>query len=195
LAGGGVKKMFLIDFDTIDHSNLNRQILFNRSDIGKSKSEVVRNEILEKFEIDVTSIVANCDDQGFNFPAADLIMVCGECEGVYDRPEKIGRVPVIRGGYDGKNGIIGPLLSINHGTPDWQNAVGQTHRKLIAATLSNESKLDNSWNSSGSSINTIVGGLISEGALRFLAGDPSKFLYLNEEYTIDLLNMKLSPSS
>lgn len=33
----GVKKIFLLDKDTVDYHNLNRQILFSKEDIGKSK--------------------------------------------------------------------------------------------------------------------------------------------------------------
>lgn len=39
LARLGIKKMVLIDFDTVDMSNLNRQILFSRESVGKPKVE------------------------------------------------------------------------------------------------------------------------------------------------------------
>ncbi len=33
----GVKKLILIDYDTVDYSNLNRQVLYKYSDAGKIK--------------------------------------------------------------------------------------------------------------------------------------------------------------
>ena len=35
----GVGKLFLLDYDVVDEHNLNRQLLFSRADIGKSKVE------------------------------------------------------------------------------------------------------------------------------------------------------------
>ncbi len=46
LAGNGVGKIGIIDFDTIDISNLHRQLFYDLSQIGKSKVETLRNRIL-----------------------------------------------------------------------------------------------------------------------------------------------------
>ncbi|MGM7721179.1 HesA/MoeB/ThiF family protein [Metabacillus sp. Hm71] len=43
LAGLGVKKVKLIDYDTVELSNLNRQMLFNEKSIGQSKIEEAKN--------------------------------------------------------------------------------------------------------------------------------------------------------
>jgi molybdopterin/thiamine biosynthesis adenylyltransferase len=39
LARLGVARIILWDFDTVDVTNLNRQILFNKADVGRSKVE------------------------------------------------------------------------------------------------------------------------------------------------------------
>ncbi len=39
LAGAGIGKLLLCDFDTVSESNLNRQFLYAHSDIGKSKCQ------------------------------------------------------------------------------------------------------------------------------------------------------------
>ena len=46
LAAAGIGKMGLLDFDTVDFSNLQRQILHTTADVGRPKSESARETIL-----------------------------------------------------------------------------------------------------------------------------------------------------
>jgi len=45
LAGTGIGKIGIIDYDTIEIDNLHRQILYNESDVGKFKAEVAAKKI------------------------------------------------------------------------------------------------------------------------------------------------------
>lgn len=45
LAAAGVGKIGIIDHDTIDQSNLQRQILYSHDDIGKHKAEIAANKL------------------------------------------------------------------------------------------------------------------------------------------------------
>lgn len=47
LAAMGVRNIRAVDFDTVELSNLNRQIIYNPSDIGQLKTEVAKKRILE----------------------------------------------------------------------------------------------------------------------------------------------------
>jgi molybdopterin/thiamine biosynthesis adenylyltransferase/rhodanese-related sulfurtransferase len=47
LAAAGVGTLGVIDFDVVDESNLQRQIIHGQSDIGRSKAESARDSILE----------------------------------------------------------------------------------------------------------------------------------------------------
>ncbi len=66
LARTGFKNFILVDFDKVDSSNLNRQILYTEADIGKDKVDAARDRIhaingfanIETFEIKA---------QNFNF--------------------------------------------------------------------------------------------------------------------------------
>src|ERR1700730_13562558 len=47
LAAAGVGTLGVVDFDTVDESNLQRQIIHGQSDIGRPKAESARDSILE----------------------------------------------------------------------------------------------------------------------------------------------------
>ena len=54
LARSGFKKFILIDCDKVDESNLNRQILYTRNDIGSNKVDAAKEHLLKinnEFEI------------------------------------------------------------------------------------------------------------------------------------------------
>ena len=43
LAAAGIRKIGLVDFDTVDFSNLQRQIIHGTEDVGRPKSESARD--------------------------------------------------------------------------------------------------------------------------------------------------------
>jgi molybdopterin/thiamine biosynthesis adenylyltransferase/rhodanese-related sulfurtransferase len=47
LAAAGVGTLGVVDFDTVDETNLHRQILFGQSDLGKLKVDVAQSKLLE----------------------------------------------------------------------------------------------------------------------------------------------------
>jgi len=47
LAAAGVGTLGIVDFDTVDESNLQRQVIHGQSDIGKSKAESAKESITE----------------------------------------------------------------------------------------------------------------------------------------------------
>lgn len=64
LARSGFKKFILIDSDVVDESNLNRQILFTKDDVGKDKVEVASNRLnVITDEIEVKTIKAKVGDK------------------------------------------------------------------------------------------------------------------------------------
>src|SRR6202035_37958 len=63
LAAAGVGKLGLVDFDVVDFTNLQRQVAFGTSDVGKPKSEAARSRLanlnpdieIQSFETQLTS--------------------------------------------------------------------------------------------------------------------------------------------
>ncbi|KAG8368203.1 hypothetical protein BUALT_Bualt15G0020800 [Buddleja alternifolia] len=67
LALSGFKDIHIIDMDTIEVSNLNRQFLFRQSHVGQSKAKVAREAVLKfRPHISITPYHANVKDPDFN---------------------------------------------------------------------------------------------------------------------------------
>ena len=63
----GVKKVILIDFDIVDITNLNRQILYTKLDVGKDKVECAKNRLLAiNPDLEVEAFKGKAQDFDFN---------------------------------------------------------------------------------------------------------------------------------
>ena len=63
LAGAGVGKLTLVDADSVELSNLHRQLAFRESDIGQPKGQALENQLLAlNSEIKVTSALRRFGD-------------------------------------------------------------------------------------------------------------------------------------
>lgn len=126
LALSGFKKIHVIDMDTIDISNLNRQFLFRPSDVGKPKSEVAAEFINRRVAgVHVTPHFGKIQDFDNDFYMQFTLVVCGldSIEArrwinatlvglVGDSPETLK--PLIDGGTEGFKGqsrVILPTIT------------------------------------------------------------------------------------
>ena len=81
LAAAGVGTIGIVDFDTVDETNLHRQILFGQSDIGKKKVDVARTKIQESnplvtvniypLRIDTTNVLEIMSNYDITIDATD----------------------------------------------------------------------------------------------------------------------------
>lgn len=67
LSKSGYKHITLLDFDSIETTNLNRQFYFRKDDVGKSKAETVRNMVGKlDSSINIEAINASIYEPRFN---------------------------------------------------------------------------------------------------------------------------------
>lgn len=82
LAGFGLKKIVLIDPDTVEESNLNRQMAFTNDDIGENKAFAMKKRIEERVPNNSTIVEASSewvteDNVDFEIPDdADIVFLC-----------------------------------------------------------------------------------------------------------------------
>ncbi|RAH72626.1 NEDD8-activating protein UBA3 [Aspergillus aculeatinus CBS 121060] len=127
LALSGFKDIHVIDMDTIDISNLNRQFLFRQSDIGKPKAEIAAAFVEKRVKgVKITPYVGKIQDKDEDYYMQFKIVVCGldsiearrwinsTLVGMVDFENPESLKPLIDGGTEGFKGqarVILPTLS------------------------------------------------------------------------------------
>lgn len=182
LAGAGIGKLLLCDFDTVQQSNLNRQFFYTPQDIGQKKAALlgarlrdfapdVAVDVFDK-KITVPSDLAFAARADLVIAAADNAdarrVICDWC-GNADKP-------YVNGGVDGGFGTA--YLCVPGQTPDLETAGGllQSSRAPLAQ----------------SPTVGIIGALQAKLAVDFLCGDNSAQgkLFCFDGNTIQALHLK-----
>ena len=121
LAAMGIGRLTIIDGDTIELSNLNRQVIFNESDRGEKKAQ----RVVEKIKALQGSCQAHCIDEMIrtkenaelyilNDGEPDLVFICADQP--VELPVWINEIasqhhfPFIKCSYQGTTGFIGPII-------------------------------------------------------------------------------------
>lgn len=109
LAGLGFKNFILVDGDTIEVSNLNRQVLYTKADAGKYKCTVLARELKKRFDgLNIKQVNEFMTHQDYAAYKPDMIILSA------DNPQNLidtirnqnSQVPVFHSGYEITNGVI-----------------------------------------------------------------------------------------
>lgn len=117
LVGSGLKEIRLFDFDTVELTNLTRQVLFTESDIGESKIKIAAEQLSRRnSDTKITAHSVNIDgiDSVYDkMQDIDLLVLSA------DKPREIHawaeevctklNIPHITVGYTDGIGIVGPM--------------------------------------------------------------------------------------
>ena len=166
LASAGVGDLVLLDFDTVDATNLGRQVLFGPGDIGGAKAAVAADRLLQQNPgIRIRAVKERLDDTALrDFVAnAGVILDCTDNFAtrfqVSDACVETGRCLVsgsaIR--FEGQLAVFGPDYSES-----------PCYRCLY--TEADESLLDCAGNGVFAPVPGVIGTMMAVEALKFLAG-------------------------
>jgi ubiquitin-activating enzyme E1 C len=114
----GFKNIHVIDMDTIDVSNLNRQFLFRQSDVGKSKAEVAARFVEKRVKgVSITPYNCKIQDKDEDFYIQFSMVICGldsiearrwinsTLVDMYDEDNQDSLKPLIDGGTEGMKSL------------------------------------------------------------------------------------------
>ncbi|OCK84673.1 NEDD8-activating enzyme E1 catalytic subunit [Lepidopterella palustris CBS 459.81] len=127
LALSGFKDIHVIDMDTIDVSNLNRQFLFRHADVGKFKAEVAARFVEKRVKgVKITPYCGKIQDKDDDYYMQFAMIVCGldsiearrwinaTLVGMVDENDPDSMKPLIDGGTEGFKGqarVIFPTMT------------------------------------------------------------------------------------
>lgn len=113
----GIKRLAISDFDVVEESNLNRQLLYDESDIGKSKAEALKRHlqvINSELQIEAYTDKIVSKEQLYNYVKQGFDFVVRAIDTPF---ESVGwlnevcvelKVPYTSGGFLEYFGVVGP---------------------------------------------------------------------------------------
>ncbi len=117
----GFRDLVVVDLDTIDATNLNRQFLFRKEDVGSSKAATARKAVLSLFDgpspaPHIVAIMANIKDANYTvdyFKQFALVMNGLDNTSARKHVNRLcmqACIPLIESGTMGYNGQVQPIL-------------------------------------------------------------------------------------
>lgn len=166
LASSGVGRIVLCDFDTVDATNLGRQVLYGPDDVGRQKAEVAAARLGElNPDIEITALTERLSGEALATAVADVDVVLDGCDNfatrfaVNDACVAAGRRLVSGSAIrlEGQLAVFGPDYSVS-----------PCYRCLY--TEADES-LDNcAGNGVLAPVPGVIGTMMAVEALKYLAG-------------------------
>ena len=137
LAGAGIGKLLLVDFDTVELRNLNRQFFYTKNDIGKEKSRVLAKKLCDYAP--ETEIKYCCGKYNNELlPNCEIVVIA--VDNIETRKEinafcKESKTPCVNGSIDGFFGTA--YLYIPDKTPDLEAAgcLDNTKKEIYSPSL------------------------------------------------------------
>ncbi|MDO8516637.1 MAG: ThiF family adenylyltransferase [Nanoarchaeota archaeon] len=113
----GVKNIKIVDPDIVDKTNLNRQLFFNSSDIGKYKVDIIQTKFPDINIIPFKRKISQNNNLEDIIKNANFIVNCADSPSIVETTQIIDKyaskynIPYcVAGGYNMHLGMIGPII-------------------------------------------------------------------------------------
>jgi adenylyltransferase/sulfurtransferase len=127
LAASGIGHMTLVDFDTIDLSNLQRQIAYRSDQLGESKAfklaEAVTSLNPEVEAVPMERLLRHADLEKI-LPEYDIVLECSDNPATKLMVSDLCRQSAKNCVIGGVSGFLGQVLGVGKGTPTFRDIFG-----------------------------------------------------------------------
>lgn len=176
----GVGKIILVDYDTIEVSNLNRQLLFREEDVGKNKAYVAKHR-LESLNPDVDIIDFGEKMQNISDELKNSVDIIASCLDTFEGRRWANslalniRKPMVNGGMFAFMGDIQTILPYDSACFECQPLVSQEKLAQACSPLGEKRKeeknnIEKIALPSISTLSSIIGGLMSQEIIKLILG-------------------------
>jgi molybdopterin/thiamine biosynthesis adenylyltransferase len=130
LVASGVGRVHCVDFDEVELSNLNRQLLYSEADVGRRKVEVAVERLSSmNGDVEVTGTdlkLSGPEDIADSVRGSDAFLLCADLPaGIEDWANQVAlrlRIPLVTGSYTGPMLCVGTLIPGETGCYDCMKA-------------------------------------------------------------------------
>lgn len=196
LARMGVGEIKILDFDIVERSNLNRQVLFEENDIGNSKVEVAKKRLESinpyiKVEA-INKVIQNVDDIIDFGKDIDLLMLCADeprykIDRYTNRAIHILKIPLITASY--ASTVVNYRTVIPGKTPCLECLYLKQMKHMAYSETITSGKMFGRRNAVTAPIAGLTGNLSSNEAVLLLTGLKSSSSPNN--FQLDLYSMEV----
>lgn len=175
LVAAGIKNFILLDDDTVNLTNFNRQFCFSQADVGMLKVEALRNYILAKnpdTKVHTRRIRIHSTEDLYrgleDLEKPDFILCCADTPPIFIESWILQyciqeNIPCMFSGVGVYHGIVGPLLTeknhmekfIQH-NKDLDKRQNESSLKVVSSSISY--------------LNTLIATLMISDVIKFLSG-------------------------
>jgi molybdopterin/thiamine biosynthesis adenylyltransferase len=180
LASSGVKNITIIDFDSIELSNLNRQLLFRDEDIGKPKSKVAAERLKElNPEVNIKHINKKMEKVPSSiYEKANVIIACLDTflgrRWINSMALRVKK-PLILGGLFAFLGDAQVIFPFKTACFECQPLVSQEELAQACTPFGEERKAEREEEEEAllpavATLSSIIGGFMSQEAMKIILG-------------------------